>query len=131
MAEDDTLLLVEDGAVVWRREEGLAGVRETLFLDLPATTPELEASFNAERPTLKDRAHAEFLTIKVPHHSLLNPLPCSPLSQPWQSCFDGGLMRSPQTASTGQCKGNRLEFLRWMRLPVQALPGALYFGTCH
>jgi hypothetical protein len=65
VAEDDTLFLVENGKVVWTREEGLASVKSSLFLDLPVATPELEAKFNAEKPTLKDRANAEFLTIKV------------------------------------------------------------------
>jgi len=65
VAEDDTLFLVENGTVVWTREEGLASVQDSLFLDLPVATPELEPKFNAEKPTLKDRAYAEFLTIKV------------------------------------------------------------------
>lgn len=67
-------MLVENGTVAWRREEGLASVQDTLFLDLPAATPELEARFNAEKPTLKDRAYAEFLTIKVSFLHLFPPL---------------------------------------------------------
>ncbi len=65
MAEDDTVLLVEEDQVVWRREEGLARVQSTLFLDLPAAAADMEADYKAMRPSLMDRVNAEVLTVKV------------------------------------------------------------------
>ena len=65
VAEDDTVLLVEEGKVFWRREEGLARVQSTLFLDLPAAAADTEADCKAVRPSLMDRVNAEVLTVKV------------------------------------------------------------------
>ena len=65
VAEDDSVLLVEDGKVVWTREEGLAGVESTLFVDLPAAAADVEADYRASRPSLMDRVNAEVLTVKV------------------------------------------------------------------
>lgn len=65
VAEDDSLIFVENQEVAWKREEGLAKARKALFLDLPAATAELEASYKALKPTLMDRMNAEVLTVKV------------------------------------------------------------------
>ena len=65
VAEDDTVLLVEEGQIVWRREEGLARAQSTLFLDLPAAATDVEADYQAMRPSLMDRVNAEILTVKV------------------------------------------------------------------
>ena len=65
VAEDDAVLLIEDGQIVWRREEGLARVQSTLFLDLPAAAADKEADYQAMRPSLMDRVNAEVLTVKV------------------------------------------------------------------
>ena len=66
--EDDSLLLVEGGAIVWKREEGLASVASTLFLDLPTAAADVEASYRAARPSLTDRVNAEVLSVKVCFH---------------------------------------------------------------
>lgn len=59
------MLLVEEGKMFWRREEGLARVQSTLFLDLPAAAADMEADYKAMRPSLMDRVNAEVLTVKV------------------------------------------------------------------
>ena len=62
---DDSLALVEQGAARWVREEALGSVTGSLFLDLPAPSPELASQWRAAAPTLSERIQAEFLSIKV------------------------------------------------------------------
>lgn len=67
---DDSLALVERGAATWLRQEALGSVTGSLFLDLPAPSPELAAQWRAAAPTLSERIRAEFLSIKA------RPEPC-------------------------------------------------------
>ena len=65
VTSDDILTLHESNAITWRREEALASVSATLFLDLPAPSPELAAQWRAAAPTLSERVQAEFLSLKA------------------------------------------------------------------
>lgn len=65
MAADDATALVERGKTSWVKEEALASVAGSLFLDLPAPSPELAAQWRAAAPSLSDRVQAEFLSLKV------------------------------------------------------------------
>ena len=65
MASDGVCNLHEGNAVTWGREEALASVEATVFLDLPAPSPELAAQWRAAAPTLSQRARAEFLSLKA------------------------------------------------------------------
>ncbi len=67
MGGDDSLALIEQGKASWVREEALGSVTGSLFLDLPAPSPELAAQWRAAAPTLSERIQAEFLSIKVRH----------------------------------------------------------------
>lgn len=65
MAADDSTALVEQGKATWVKEEALASVTGSLFLDLPAPSPELAAQWQAAAPSLSERVQAEFLGLKV------------------------------------------------------------------
>lgn len=65
VTSDDIFTLHESDAIKWRREEALASVSATLFLDLPAPSPELAAQSRAAAPTLSERVQAEFLSLKA------------------------------------------------------------------
>ena len=104
VAEDDSVLLIEEGQVVWRREEGLARVQSTLFLDLPAAAADVEADTQALRPSLMDRVNAEVLTVKVSFYTngTLDhkhiPITC------FTVCFEGPIFEaSPSAALTTAC----------------------------
>ena len=73
MASDGVFNLYEGNAVTWGREEALASVRATVFLDLPAPSPELAAQWRAAAPTLLQRVRAEFLSLKASPPSALPP----------------------------------------------------------
>ena len=113
VTSDDILTLHESNAITWRREEALASVSATLFLDLPAPSPELAAQWRAAAPTLSERVQAEFLSLKA---STAAPalracqlrLPCSDGSAP--ATLPRGpervsLLESPadRTLSNGHC----------------------------
>ena len=65
VTSDDIFTLHESDAITWRREEALASVTATLFLDLPAPSPELAAQWRAAAPSLSERVQAEFLSLKA------------------------------------------------------------------
>ena len=77
MASDGVFNLYEGNAVTWGREEALASVQATVFLDLPAPSPELAAQWRAAAPTLPQRVRAEFLSLKASPPSAL-PTPVRP-----------------------------------------------------
>lgn len=65
VGEDESLALRGRGTVRWVREEALGSVTGSLFLDLPAPSPELAAKWRSAAPTLSERIQAEFFSIKV------------------------------------------------------------------
>ena len=65
MAEDGLIVMIEGANAVWHREEALASVIDTMFVDLPVATPELQAQMGRDTPTLQDRLASEFLTFKA------------------------------------------------------------------
>lgn len=65
MGGDESLMLLEQGTAKWVREEALGSVTGSLFLDLPAPSPELASQWRAAAPTLSERIQAEFISIKV------------------------------------------------------------------
>lgn len=72
MLGDGTLLLAQQGLLVWSRQEALAGVRSALFLDLPARREGAEAAVEggaAASASLAERVRTQLaraeLEIKV------------------------------------------------------------------
>lgn len=65
MTSDEIFSLHENNSITWRREEALASVTATLFLDLPVPSPELASQWRAAAPTISERIHAEFLSLKA------------------------------------------------------------------
>ncbi|KAL4426508.1 hypothetical protein ABPG77_008366 [Micractinium sp. CCAP 211/92] len=62
---DDSLALVRDGARAWLRHEELASIRDLLFTDLPAPTPENEAQWLASQPGMREALAAQLIALKV------------------------------------------------------------------
>lgn len=65
MTSDGVFALHEGNAKTWVREEALASISATLFLDLPPPSPELATQWRAAAPTLSERIRAEFLSLKA------------------------------------------------------------------
>ncbi|KAL4458516.1 hypothetical protein ABPG75_013381 [Micractinium tetrahymenae] len=63
--DDDSLALVRGGAQAWLRHEELASIRDLLFTDLPAPTPENEAQWLASQPSLRQSLAAQLVALKV------------------------------------------------------------------
>ena len=70
MFADDSLALAAPLAApqapgAWVRHEELASVADVLFIDLPASTPEIEAQWLASQPSLGQALRAQLLTLKA------------------------------------------------------------------
>ena len=91
MASDGVLNLYEGNAMTWGREEALASVQATVFLDLPAPSPELAAQWRAAAPTLSQRVRAEFLSLKASPPSTLRTPALPGHAQAWLllTCMPG------------------------------------------
>ncbi len=65
-AADGTMLLTRGEAVVWKREEALAGVSAALFVDLPADAQSGErADAGHQKTSIGDHIQSQFLSLKV------------------------------------------------------------------
>jgi ER membrane protein complex subunit 1 len=64
--QEGTLALMRKGAdtAAWTRHEALASVSGVLFADLPASTPENEAAWEAAQPSRMERLKFEWLALK-------------------------------------------------------------------
>lgn len=76
--EDDGLVLVRGGEQAWLRHEELASIRDLLFIDLPAPTPENEAQWLASQPHLRESLAAQLVALKVQASSVGNLALASP-----------------------------------------------------
>ena len=64
--QDESAILLQGSEVLWRREEALAHGVSTLFVDLPAPSPQLEAEYSARLPSLAERMALQLKSLKVP-----------------------------------------------------------------
>lgn len=71
--EDKRLILIEDGKITWARQESLASLTSSIFVELPAKGASISALAQGASLTLRERLEAEFLGIKVRCCRVLSP----------------------------------------------------------
>ncbi|KAK9816030.1 hypothetical protein WJX74_010737, partial [Apatococcus lobatus] len=62
--EDKRFILIEDGKIIWTRQESLATLTSSIFLELPAKRSLATSLAQSVPLTLRERLEAEFLGIK-------------------------------------------------------------------